>query len=173
MCRFTEFKVPRLYLGNQAVLSLFATGRTTGTVLDSGEGITHSVPIYEGYAIPHAITEIPICGRDLTRFLHYLLAKQPNGHIKWHPGSNRTEAQAKDHDDCEKECITIKEEHGVVALDYDAELKTATDSSHTDTRKYKLPTGHHISVKEESLKCPELLFLPTHWEEMKIEDGIA
>lgn len=61
----------------------------------------------------------------------------------------------------------------MVALDYDAELKTATDSSHTDTRKYKLPTGHHISVKEESLKCPELLFLPTHWEEMKIEDGIA
>jgi actin len=65
--------VPKFYLGNAAVLSLFATGKTTGTVLDAGEGVTHTVPIFEGYAIPHAITEIPICGKDLTDYMHNLI----------------------------------------------------------------------------------------------------
>ena len=73
---FSEFKVPKLYLGNQAVLSLFATGRTTGTVVDSGYGITHTVPIYEGYALPFATKEIPICGRDITKYLHSLLIQK-------------------------------------------------------------------------------------------------
>ena len=73
---FETFGVPKLYVGNQSVLSLFATGRTTGTVLDSGEGITHTVPIYEGYAIPHAICEINLSGRDLTKHLYELLVKK-------------------------------------------------------------------------------------------------
>ena len=52
---FETFNVPCLYVNVQAVLALYSSGRTTGVVLDSGEGISHTVPIYEGYAIPHAI----------------------------------------------------------------------------------------------------------------------
>ena len=52
---FETFNVPCLYVSMQAVLALYSNGRTTGCVLDSGDGISHTVPIYEGYAIPHAI----------------------------------------------------------------------------------------------------------------------
>jgi actin, other eukaryote len=126
------------------VLSLFATGRTTGTVLDSGEGVTHTVPIYEGYAIPHAITTIPICGRDLTDYMLKLLqAKDPTNPL------NTTEdwQQAEDY----------KINYGHVALDFDAELKSAGEGSET----YQLPNGGpKININKERLQCPELLFNP-------------
>ena len=66
---FEVFNVPCLYVNVQAVLALYSSGRTTGVVLDSGEGISHTVPIYEGYAIPHAIQKILLAGRDLTEYL--------------------------------------------------------------------------------------------------------
>jgi actin, other eukaryote len=59
------------------------------------------------------------------------------------------------------ECEKIKIEHGQVALDYDAEMKQANEASSNAERKYLLPGGHWITVREERLKCPELLFAPT------------
>ena len=67
---FETFNVPSLYIACQAVLALYSTGRTTGLVLDSGDGVTSTVPIYEGYALPHAIERNNFAGREITQCLH-------------------------------------------------------------------------------------------------------
>jgi centractin len=73
---FETFNAPALYISIQAVLSLYSTGRTTGVVLDSGDGVTHSVPIFEGFALPHSVMRNDIAGREVTKFLKLLLRKE-------------------------------------------------------------------------------------------------
>ena len=71
---FDVFAVPALCMANQAVLSLYSTGRTTGLVCELGEGMTYVVPIYEGFALKHAVLSLPIAGMDLTKYLSKLLS---------------------------------------------------------------------------------------------------
>lgn len=66
---FETFKVESLAIINTAVLSLFSTGKTSGIVVECGEGVSQTIPVFEGYALPHAIHKLDIAGQDITNSL--------------------------------------------------------------------------------------------------------
>ncbi|KAK7893390.1 hypothetical protein WMY93_022542 [Mugilogobius chulae] len=84
---FESFNVPGLYIAVQAVLALAASWTSrqvgertlTGTVIDSGDGVTHVIPVAEGYVIGSCIKHIPIAGRDITYFIQQLLRDREVG----------------------------------------------------------------------------------------------
>jgi actin-related protein len=121
---FETFHVPHLYLANQTPLALFASGRTTGLVIDSGHNMTHIVPIYEGHALSHAISQMQLGGSDIMDYLIRLLADR--GHHFTTPSSQQSIA------------FDILKQHAYVAVDYNEELKSPR------VKDYELPGYYHF-----------------------------
>ena len=137
---FETFNVPGLYIAIQAVLSLYSAGKFTGIVADSGDGVTHFVPIFDGYSLPHAVIRLDLAGRDLTEYMMKLL----------------TETGTRFSTTAEKEIVkAIKEKACYVALDFEEELKSV------EPFDYELPDGTHVVVKDQRIRCPEALFKPS------------
>jgi actin beta/gamma 1 len=142
---FETFNVPAMYVAIQAVLSLYASGRTTGVVMDSGDGVSHTVPVYEGYALPHAIMRLDLAGRDLTEYMMRILTER--GH------SFTTSA--------EQEIVRdMKEKLCYIALDFDSELRKSGETAENE-KTFELPDGGLVTLGSERFRCPEVLFQPS------------
>lgn len=142
---FETFEFNRAYIAIQAVMSLYANGRSTGLVVDSGDGVSHTVPVFEGFSIVSAIEKMEIAGRAITQWAARCL--QQDGH------SFTSSAELEIVKD-------IKEKLCYVAADYTAESESATNSSQQDSI-YQMPDKRNITIPGATrIMIPELLFDP-------------
>lgn len=143
---FEDFDVQGTYIAIQAVLSLYAAGKFIGQVFDSGDGVTHLVPIYDGYSLPHCIERVNLAGRDLTDYLLKILSER---------GHHFTTSAERDI------VREIKEKKCFVALDYEEAL-TKSSQGGVYEEKYEMPDGSELFIGSERFRCPEVLFQPKH-----------
>lgn len=145
---FEKYNVPAFYVMMQGLLSCYASGRGSALMVEIGDGVTHVVPIYEGYCLLNAVRRVDFAGRDLTSGLQTLLHE--NGH-DFISGADMEIVR------------DMKEKLCFVADDLNGELSMPTSlysSLYAGDKSYELPDGNVITLGEERFRCPEALFNP-------------
>ncbi|XP_074874149.1 actin-1-like isoform X2 [Carettochelys insculpta] len=141
---FEGFQVPALFVALQALMALYASARTTGLVLDSGDGVSMTVPVYKGHCLLHGVSRLDFAGRDITTYLAQLLLETGQSFVST----------------AEKEIVKdIKEKLCYVALEPNQKNQ---EKSKKLAREYVLPDGNIIKITDQLFRAPEALFVPVH-----------
>lgn len=138
---FESFNTPALYLALEGVLVVYASGRSVGFALSCGDGVIHTIPIYEGYILTHAIARLDFAGRDLTDYLMTILAERGYSFA-----TTAERELARD----------VKENACYITMDFEHEVQVSSGSMES----YTLPDGQVITIGNERFRCPEALFQP-------------
>ncbi|KAL0476556.1 actin-related protein [Acrasis kona] len=141
---FEKYGFNGMYISIQAVLTLYAQGLLTGVVVDSGDGVTHVVPVYDGYSLPHLVKRLNLAGRDITNYLIKLMLLR--GYAFNRTADFETVRQ-------------IKEKFCYVGYDLALEKKLALETT-VLVESYTLPDGREIRIGAERFEAPEALFQP-------------
>lgn len=144
-----------VYVAVQAVLTLYAQGLTSGVVVDSGDGVTHIVPVYDGYSLPHLTRRLDIAGRDITKHLLKLMFAR-----------GYTFNASSDFDLVRQ----IKEKFSFVSCNLEEDRKLASETTAL-METYTLPDGRTIKIGAERFEAPEILFNPSLVD--KESDGLS
>ncbi|EGR27852.1 hypothetical protein IMG5_187570 [Ichthyophthirius multifiliis] len=141
---FENYNTPALFIAVQGVLSLFASGKTTGIIIEIGDGVTQIVPVFEGYSLQYAQQRIDLGGRNITEYFNYLLRR--SGYYF--------------HTSAEFEIIKkIKEKKCFVSLVNQGDDKNYDTRGIVDT--VTLPDGNTMTLTFEKQKAAEILFNPS------------
>lgn len=165
MCQimFETFNIPCVYVSVQAVLSIYASGRTTGVVLDSGDGVSHVVPVYNGFSLPTAIKRMDVGGRDITDYLAMQI-RQMLG-ITLLSSSELDIARQIKEQCCYVSKDPQRDEKLYLGVVYSHFMGSSAPGAYTHDgmdlfSSYKLPDGHTLHLGLEQFRAPEILFNP-------------
>lgn len=159
MCQimFETFGVPCVYVSIQAVLSLYASGRTTGVVVDVGDGTSHVVPVYEGFSLPTSVKRMDIAGRDITENLAFNIRRISG--MSFLSSAELDIVRSIKEKCCFLSKDPVRDEKKYLGMPYSRYLSSAADETDLFT-SYKLPDGQLLSLGVEKFRAPEILFNP-------------
>ena len=128
----------------QAKMTLYCEGGETGVILDSGDGVTHVIPIAKNYVLQHQIKRLDIAGRHITNYLTRLMQ------IKGYAFNSTADFEI---------VRELKEKYCFVSCDIDQDRKLDQETTYYNSYT-KLPDGRKIRISCEKFEAPEILFQP-------------